>query len=349
MIKIPSSCFNVSIAGLAVTIIILVGCDTAFGQNSDTRGKINPYSPSPSPRVKSNEPSSVIVSTKSGPSDVSFVVQAKGSSVQESRPTIAEKTSNFARNAELKSKPLTEIYKIGIGDVLFVNLKNAAQGSGYYTVRIDGTIDFPLAGDNVHVADQTVDTAAEILKSGITLFSSPQVEVKVRQYASHRIVISGLVENAGEKNLQREAMPLFAISSEAGVSATASRALITRATGQKVEIHDLRDLKSGDILIYPGNIVEFAGDSGAGTFVGGSYFIAGEVVSTGQKELTHGLTLYQAVIASGGAKGDPKKAILRRKNEKGLLANVGYNLRSIKNGKFMDPVLADGDIIEIHN
>ena len=335
---------------LVVTLLATVG---VFGQ-SEGRSKNNPYSPSPNIRSKQTDAATRPVQS-SGPSDVSFVMQKSGAQVADDsrpaidiRPTIAQTTFKIAKAAELRTLPLSEIYKIGVGDVLYVSLKNSSQGSGYFTVRADGTIDYPLAGDNVVVTDQTTEVAEDNIASGIKLFSAPQVEIKVRQFASHKIAVSGMVDNAGEKNLQREAMPLFAIRAEAVVNPKASRVTIDRGSQQKVETYDLRDAKTDDILVFPGNSVNFSSETGSATAVG-SYFIGGEIKTGGQKELTNGLTLYQAVIVSGGTKGDPKKAVIRRKNEKGLFTVIEHNLRSIKEGRSMDPFLAAGDIIEIKN
>ncbi len=258
-------------------------------------------------------------------------------------------TSQVIKNSESISRPLTEIYKIGAGDVLYINLKNSAHGSGYFTVQADGTIDFPLAGEKIIAAGKTIDIIENILASAIKLFPNPQVEAKVRQYASHRITVSGMVANAGEKSLQREAVPLYVIRAESGVRSQATKVLVTREKMVSVEIYDLREAKIDDVLIYPGNLVEFTDDSGPALSGGGSYFIAGEVVMAGHKNLPYGLTLYQAVIASGGTIGDPKRAIVRRKNDKGLFKNTEHNLRSIRNGKSLDPILLSGDVIEIRN
>jgi hypothetical protein len=138
-------------------------------------------------------------------------------------------------------------------------------------------------------------------------------------------------------------MPLFAIRAEAGVNAKADRALVTRAPMLKVESYDLRQVKTDDVLIYPGNSVEFVGAAVSTE----SYFISGKGVSAGQKPLSAGITLYQAAIASAGQKSDPKKAILRRKDAKGIFMSSEYNLRSIREGKYMDPILTSGDVIEI--
>src|SRR6476620_9996357 len=37
----------------------------------------------------------------------------------------------------------TQIYRIGVGDVLYINIVNSSNGKGFYTVRNDGTIDYP--------------------------------------------------------------------------------------------------------------------------------------------------------------------------------------------------------------
>lgn len=344
-IKVSSACFAI--------VLSITNC--VVGQTAETRNRNNPYSPSPNSKPKQQVSPDKPVPEKASPNDVSFVMQKTGGPLPDDarplidiRPSIAQATFKIAKEAESRALPPTETYKIGVGDVLFVSLKNSSQGSGYFTVRNDGSIDYPLAGDNVVVGDHTIESAEDIVATGITLFASPQVEIKVRQYASHKISVSGLVESAGEKTLQREAMPLFTIKAEAVVSPNATKVSINRGQGSKPEIHELRDPKTDEVLIFPGNSVEFTGDGGTST-AAGSFFISGEIVSGGQKDLTNGLTLYQAIVVSGGTKGDPKKAIIRRKNEKGMFDVLEHNLRSIKGGKAMDPFLAGGDVIEIKN
>jgi polysaccharide export outer membrane protein len=232
---------------------------------------------------------------------------------------------------------------------LLVNIKNTPQGSGYYTVRTDGTIDFPLAGENVVAAGRTMDEIEESLASAITLYSNPQLEVKVREYTSHKINVSGLVDNPGEKSLQREAVPLFVIKAEAIVERSATKATVTRAQQAIPKTFDLRNSETDSVLIYPGDTVVFTDDSGARTTDSAVYFIGGDIAAAGQRQFLPGITLYQAVVASGGSKHEPKKAIIRRKNDKGMFAVSEHNLRAIRDGKVADPALAAGDVIEIRN
>lgn len=313
------------------TIFLCLSCVNVFSQRN------NPYASNPNSRVEPQEQQVA----KAQP----MIIK-----VGDQRPIVSNQHSKKVRNIVEATKPLTEIYKIGVGDVLFVNLKNAPKASGYYTVRREGTIDFPLVGESPSVADKTVEQIENLLAEAITLYSNPQIEVKVREYASHKITVSGMAENIGEKSLQREAMPLFAIRAEALVSSAATKVNIRRSDLAKIEVFDLRDGKTGEILIFPGNSVEFTADGQKSLLASsGFFYIAGEVNSTGQKQFTDGMTLFQAVTASGGAKGNPKKATLRRKSEKGLLNVAEYNLRAIRDGKASDPQLLPGDMIEISN
>ncbi|MEO7658106.1 MAG: polysaccharide biosynthesis/export family protein, partial [Pyrinomonadaceae bacterium] len=330
---------------LLLSMLLSASAGLLQAQTDETSGKNNPYSPSPNRSSAKAVPLPNDPPATTGAGDVSFLMQRPVVITSDARPT--EVTFKTVKSVDTRVRPPTELYNVGAGDVLFVNLKNSPQGSGYYTVRANGTIDFPLAGENVVVSGRSVESIVEVLASSITLFSNPQIEVRVRQFASHKITVLGLVENAGEKSLQREAMPLFVIRAEASVKANATTALVTRANSPKAEIYDLKDAKTDAVLIYPGDSIEFVGE--LTPIVNGAYFIAGDIMSAGKKDLTYGITLYQAVIASGGSKGDPKRVIIRRKDDKGLLINTEYNLHSIKEGRSLDPVLVSGDILEIGN
>lgn len=332
----------------SILFAIFAGSIAIVGQTSVGRGKNNPYSPSPSPTTKQAEQRQIVFKTSN--EEVSISNEARKDNDIVIRPTVALQTFKIAKTTETKKISPSETYKIGAGDVLFVNIKNAANASGYYTVRVDGTIDFPLAGETLVVKDQTIEAVEDMLTAGITLYSAPKVEVKVRQFGSHKINVSGMVERPGEKNIQREAIPLYVVRADSGVDPQATKAVIRRSDISKAETFDLRDANSDQVLIYPGNSVEFTAD-GRSSIPANSvfYYIAGNVNSTGQKELAAGMTLFQAILASGGLKGNSKKAMIRRKSDNGTLNVAEHNLRAIRDGKAPDPILTPGDIIEIDN
>ncbi len=114
----------------------------------------------------------------------------------------------------------------------------------------------------------------------------------------------------------------------------------------------MSDAKSEDVLIFPGDILEFKSSDYSETYTTGKqfYFIGGYVVSGGQKDFHQGLTLTQAILASGGIKkSSVRKAILRRKNQLGLLSPLEFDLNAVKAGKQPDPMIKAGDTIEIVN
>lgn len=268
--------------------------------------------------------------------------------------SIAQKTLDIVKKASpIPAAAPTEIYKVGVGDVLFVNLQNApTKTANYFTVLNDGTIDYPLAGEMIPVAGLTADEIEELLTEKIKLYENPQVSVKIREYASHAITVLGLVEKAGEKYLQREAVPLYVVRAEAVVQSRADGVTVKRANST-TEKFDLKDPKYEEILVFPGDIVEFtsaqANDSNASQ-ASQYYYIGGNVVSVGQKNFSPAITLTQAILASGGLKkANARKVVIRRKNNENLLVTSEYNLKDIKDGKSPDPTLQAGDTIEIDN
>ncbi len=267
--------------------------------------------------------------------------------------SVASKTLEVVKRANKNAISPTEIYKVGVGDVLFISLQNApSKDSTYFTVLNNGTIDYPLAGEMIAVSGLTVEEIEDLMREKIKLYENPQISVKVREHASHQITVFGLVEKPGEKYLPREAVPLFMIRAEAIVQPKADLLFIKRANAETEQI-DLMDAKSEDVLIFPGDILEFksSGSSdGESTSNRQFYFIGGNVVSAGQKDFHAGLTLTQAILASGGLrKASIKKAIIRRKNQVGLLSPMEFDLDLIKGGKQPDPQIKAGDTIEIVN
>ncbi len=263
----------------------------------------------------------------------------------------AQKTLDVAKRASLANLPPTEIYRVGISDVLFISLQNApAKSSTYFTVLNDGSIDYPLAGGMVSVGGLTVEEIEELLRSKISLYENPQVAVKVREYASHAITVLGLVENAGEKFIQREAVPLFVVKAESIVKPNADQAVIRRENAD-LETVNLKEAKADEILILPGDIVEFRNSvSSKNQNEPQFFYIGGNIISPGRKDFFAGMTLTQAILASGGLrKSGAKSLLIRSKNEKDLLETKQFNLKDIKNGKIPDPTLSAGDTIEIND
>jgi protein involved in polysaccharide export with SLBB domain len=241
----------------------------------------------------------------------------------------------------------TEVYRIGIGDVLDIRLLNGQdpRQNTLYSVVAGGVLDYPLLRDPLTVAGMTTEElsaqlVAEFRHRG--LYERPQVRVSVREYASHAVLVSGLVNDPGTKILRREAIPLYVVIAEAQPKAEAGRAVIfSRSSGRSVTV-DLNDPAGLNTLVQSGDVVTLTPRPPEFLYVGG------EISSPGQKDFHAGITLTQALLASGGVTktaGDRVK--VSRQGPDGRLVSTEYSLREIEAGQAPDPALRPGDRVEV--
>lgn len=241
----------------------------------------------------------------------------------------------------------TEVYRIGIGDVLDIRLLNGQdpRQNTLYSVVAGGVLDYPLLRDPLTVAGMTTEElsaqlVAEFRHRG--LYERPQVRVSVREYASHAVLVSGLVNDPGTKILRREAIPLYVVIAEAQPKPEAGRAVIfSRSSGKSVTV-DLGDPAALNTLVQSGDVVTLTPRPPEFLYVGG------EIGSPGQKDFHAGITLTQALLASGGVTktaGDRVK--VSRQGPDGRLVSTEYSLREIENGQTPDPALRPGDRVEV--
>lgn len=273
-------------------------------------------------------------------------VPASGSS--SNTPTPANKTSETASTTAVTTAPAvtvqppTSVYRIGVGDILDIRLLNTpSRESTLYTVLPGGMLEYPLAGDPVKVAGMTTDEIAARLQSLIKLYDKPRMTVNVREYASHTVIVTGLVNDPGMKVLRREAVPLYVVITEAQPRAEAARAIIMRQGSPNVTV-DLADTNGMSALVLPGDVIKLA------PALPQFYFIGGAVATPGQKNFHSGLTLTQAILAAGGATRFAASEVkVSRQGADGRLVTTKYNLKKIEDGKIPDPVLQAGDRVEV--
>jgi protein involved in polysaccharide export with SLBB domain len=239
----------------------------------------------------------------------------------------------------------TQVYKLGVGDVLDIQLPGSPnENSTLFTVLEGGLVDYPLASKPVAVGGLTTAEAAAHLRASIKVLENPVVVVKVRDYASHRVSINGFVAAPGVKALRREAVPLYVVLSEALVLPEAAMVTIVRK-GQAAIAVKLADTNASSTLVTAGDVIRVSTESSGPTEF---FFTGGAVNSPGQKPYHSGLTLTQAILASGGLNQNASgKVHISRQGPYGRLITTDYNLRDIQSGKLPDPVLENGDRLEI--
>lgn len=266
-------------------------------------------------------------------------------SAQETAAVVPIKaTVNDSSTAPASARPLTEIYRVGVGDVLDIRLLNSANNrSTLFTVVEGGVIDLPVAGGTVSVAGRTAEEiqnviAAELKRRAVA--ETTQVSVGVRQYLSHSVTVTGLVVHPGTRFLRREMVPLYVVLAESQLRNDGARVVIMRG-GNPSEPHDLSDsatlnlnVQSGDVITISSRPQEF-------------YYIGGRINYPGQKSFQPGITLLQAILAAGGTMREESKVEISREGAGGKLVTNRYNVKQIKSGVVQDPKLQAGDRIEI--
>jgi protein involved in polysaccharide export with SLBB domain len=243
------------------------------------------------------------------------------------------------------SSSLSQIYRVGIGDVLDVQLIGMPFAkSTLFTVLEGGLLDYPLSNAPMPVAGLTPDEIAAQLRSRIKVLENPRVVVRVRDYFSHTVIVTGFVFDPGAKFLRREAMPLYVVMAEAQPRPEAVTATILRSQAPAINV-DLKDQNSLATLVMPGDVIKVLGPPVEPL---GFFYAGGALNSPGQKLFHQGLTLTQAILASGGISGAAgNKVKVSRQGVDGRLTTTEYNLRQIQDGKIQDPILQKGDRITI--
>jgi protein involved in polysaccharide export with SLBB domain len=256
------------------------------------------------------------------------------------RPALNDSTTT-AKSAE---PLLTEIYRVGVGDVLDIRLINSpTTRSTLFTVMPGGAIDLPIAGGAITVSGLTTEEiqaqiATELKRRAVE--DKAQVSVGVRQYVSHAVMVTGLVVQAGTRYLRREAVPLYAVLAESQLRNDAGRVMIMRA-GTDGETLELADPRTLNVTVQPGDVITVSHKPQE------FYYIGGRVNYPGQKVFQPGITVLQAILAAGGTARQENRIEISRAGADGRLATIRYRLKEIKAGMVEDPKLQPGDRIEI--
>lgn len=243
----------------------------------------------------------------------------------------------------------TAVYRVGPGDVLDIRLLNrgARPTTTAYEVTPTGLLSYPSLAGPLKVSGLTAEQIAARLGAQLKLRANgtdPEIAVGVRDYASHAVILSGMVKEPGTVILQREGVPLYVVIAYAQPLAGAGQALVvSRATGRSTAV-DLSDAAATKMLVRPGDVITLK--QRPEQFV----YVSGAVRQPGQKRFQVGLTLTQALMAAGGTispQGPTTVVTVTRQDSDGRLTSARYNLAEIKTGKTPDPPMRAGDRLEV--
>jgi polysaccharide export outer membrane protein len=263
--------------------------------------------------------------------------------IPEKAPETPVETSDEV-NAAAKDLVLTKIYRVGPNDVLDIRINDNASQSTLFTITASGLLEHPMLAEPMTAGGLTTDEISSRLESELkrrALLDNPKVSVGVRDYASHTILVSGLVKDSGTKILRREAIPLYVVVADAQPLPEAARVTVLRNESNQTFDVELAESSEMNLLVRPGDVITL--HPSVTQFV----YIGGEVTQPGEKIYRRGLTLTQALIAAGGVTQKAKEARLGRDDGKGFLVVTKFKLKEIESGKVQDPAVKPGDRITI--
>src|SRR5262249_50050436 len=98
---------------------------------------------------------------------------------------------------------LTKIYRVGPNDVLDIRINDSdSSQSTLFTITPSGFLEHPLLAEPLRVGGLTVEEISAGVESELkrrALNDNPKVSIGVRDYASHTVLVSGLVKDSGTK------------------------------------------------------------------------------------------------------------------------------------------------------
>jgi len=273
---------------------------------------------------------------ESGASPVSSVTQPPGIFTG---PTPSEATLPGA------IRDPTQFYRVGAGDILDIRMAgNVSDESTLFTVSSSGTVEHPLVGHAVKVIGLTTAEISNLIGSELkrrAIAPRGNLEVGVRDYNSHTILVSGLVKEPGTKILRREAIPLYVVLADAQPLPEAGLVTVMLQQTTKSTTLELAEAQQSSALVRPGDVVTV--QPAPKQF----FYVGGEVKSPGEHPYRRGLSLTQAILSAGGLTPRGGKAQLMRGSVEGLLTRQEFKLKEIDKGKIADPIIEPGDRITV--
>lgn len=243
-----------------------------------------------------------------------------------------------------------QVYRLGEGDHINVQVWNRPELSGKHIVGPDGQITVPLAG-SLKITAMTREEAAVGLKTRLNNFYvQPIVSIGVEQYQSNRVTVLGRVLTPGILQFDKPPVLLEVLARAGSMPVLDKQATLTRAAvfrgREKIIWVDLkRLLNRGDmdynIRLKPNDLV-YVPDS-SDTMV----YVMGAVAKPGAYRLTPDMSYLDALAQAGGPNEDAESNEISLYRP-GRDAVQTFPFKSLlADGRRMNYALEEGDVIYV--
>jgi len=159
---------------------------------------------------------------------------------------------------------IDDAYAIGPGDLLDVRVFGEPEVSSMVTVRIDGRISLPLAGEFMAAGEAPEKLASDIRESLERYIDSPKVTVIVAENRSKSYYILGQVGSPGEYTIRQPVTVIQAIARAGGFLEWANKRRIMVVSGpgtaETIAFFNYNDFLSRpdskqNIVVQPGDTI----------------------------------------------------------------------------------------------
>lgn len=259
-------------------------------------------------------------------------------------------TSAFCSAGESNGDRLQ--YKVGLGDVLNINVLDHDELKTSAPVTSDGLISFPYIG-SIQVKGMSLSEIEKEIEKRLSssYIKYPVVSVTLTSFENVKFFVYGEVRNPGRFILEGNMTVMKAISTAGGITQDGLYGKVKlrrkqKGGGEYKEINlDLKNTKESsmncDMLIEDDDVIVVERSK--------DFFVYGEVVRPGKYTLEDNMTVLKAIsIAGGFAKfGSPDRVkILRTFSGKVGYENIKVDIKGAVKGEVgKDISLEPGDVV----